>query len=152
MKNLSRRSFLRGALTVAAVSVLPALPKALAGIPTLYGDGVHDDTDALNALFSGERVLCEGNIIRHGENGEIVMKGGSYLISQTVFVSVSNISVTEAAFTAAPGFKMDYMMKVSDEVTGEISNCYFDARGVQPIRFGIVAPAGSTTVDGEALF
>lgn len=52
MTDLSRRSFLRGALTLVAVATLPAAVLA-DDLPMLFGDGVADDTAALNAMVRG---------------------------------------------------------------------------------------------------
>src|SRR5687768_14897749 len=53
---VTRRSFLRGAL---AISVVPLLP-SLAFVPTIYGDGVRDDAPGLQALIDGKPFNVEG--------------------------------------------------------------------------------------------
>lgn len=59
--NTDRRSFLKGLLTVAAVAVLPK--PALAGYPILHGDGIHDDTAALQAMIDGKKVIIDGQVL-----------------------------------------------------------------------------------------
>lgn len=92
----SRRKFLFGA---AALALAPALVRAenIMRIkpPTLilYGDGVHDDTHAVNALISGEKVWSgvlrryiapEGNDIHvpfgtHRMTGSIRVAGDGHI-------------------------------------------------------------------------
>lgn len=78
--DISRRSFLRGALVVSAASVLPVLPAFAEDIPTLYGDGVHDDTLALNALLNREKVRVDGEIVQVTDNF-VQLRGGTYAVS-----------------------------------------------------------------------
>lgn len=51
--NLSRRGFLATLAALPAVAALPALP-VIAPKFTLWGDGIHNDAPALNALMRGE--------------------------------------------------------------------------------------------------
>lgn len=109
MINASRRSFLGGLLALTAVTAT-GIP-AFAAIPTLWGDGVHDDTEALNALFSGTPVKVEGeNIVA----SEAVLKGGVFLISDTIFLR-ANRSVIDGvvlnlsgSFKRVPAISFDY--------------------------------------------
>lgn len=72
---MQRRNFLQAlALGVGAVALLrPRLPL------TLYGDGVRDDTDALQALCNGERVWYRDQLIDH--NGWTVA-GGTFRLTR----------------------------------------------------------------------
>lgn len=56
---ITRRNVLTGTAAVAAASVvgLPAVAGSEA-IPTLWGDGEHDDTEALRWLFAGRTPGC----------------------------------------------------------------------------------------------
>lgn len=56
-----RRSFLKGLLTVAAVAVMPK--PALADYPVLHGDGIHDDTAALQTMVNGGKIIIEGSVV-----------------------------------------------------------------------------------------
>jgi hypothetical protein len=82
--SMNRRSFLGGFLAVTAVAVagVPAMAKE-AAIPTLWGDCIHDDTAALNALFAGNPVRVEGEDIIAKD---AFLKGGRFLISDTIMI------------------------------------------------------------------
>lgn len=56
--DISRRWFLGGALGVAAASVLPL---GAGYDAVLYADGIHDDTDALQAMFEGKPVYVKSD-------------------------------------------------------------------------------------------
>lgn len=75
--NISRRSFLGGTLLLAATAKLGIS----APLPSLYGDGLHNDTAALKAMIAGDPFIVEGKSIV-ATNGEL--RGGKYLISETI--------------------------------------------------------------------
>jgi hypothetical protein len=77
---MKRRTFL---LTIAAAAVAPALPRADAE-PKLYGDGVHDDTEALQALFDA------------GASGRLV--DGCYRITRPIVVSSKSAEIRGNTF------------------------------------------------------
>lgn len=54
--NMSRRGFLNLMVGATAVIVCQKVPTTLAPVPILYGDGIHDDTKALQALIDGKVV------------------------------------------------------------------------------------------------
>lgn len=62
--NLSRRSFLDGVIAVEPVDAPDA--------PTVVGDGIHDDADGIEAMFSGQPVRINGEtvIVHEGEFDE----------------------------------------------------------------------------------
>jgi|GEM_PF-1150359 len=76
--NISRRGFM--GVTGAAIGAM-AVPVSLAAMEpvTLHGDGVHDDTEALEALFAGRpvRVVKEGVVARN-ENGTVRLINGNF--------------------------------------------------------------------------
>lgn len=92
--HLSRRSFLKGTLTLSAVTVLN-IPEVAADIPILYGDGIHDDTKALQALFDREKVIIENDLI--SAKMPYYLTGGTYLISDSIHIR-EGISVTKTTF------------------------------------------------------
>lgn len=96
--DLTRRGFLKGVLTVGAVAALPAL--ALHGMPTLWGDGIHDDTEALQALFDGKEVIHGDNVIVRRCAGDFRLAGGTFRISKTLEINgmhgglITNVTIT----------------------------------------------------------
>lgn len=46
----------------------------------LYGDGIHDDSDAMAAYVRGEKVYFKGKRLRH-VNGQVYIPAGIYKIS-----------------------------------------------------------------------
>lgn len=80
---LNRRSFLGGALALAAATKLPSA--AFASAPVIYGDGVHDDTAGLQAALDGKpfRVVGRGAYVVQKE-GHIYIGQGSFRLSDTL--------------------------------------------------------------------
>lgn len=97
---LSRRSFLGGALAITAATALPA--SAFASAPIIYGDGAHDDTAGLQAALDGKpfRVAGEGAYIVRRE-GTIFIGKGSFRLSDTLHLRGS----TKATLS---GFYMEW--------------------------------------------
>lgn len=93
MTNINRRRFLGGLLLIAAAPMVvkaASLMPARAIVPTLWGDGIHDDTRALQALVDGERVYdvrlgAERPARRAGEGASLI--GGVYVLSTSVDLS-----------------------------------------------------------------
>jgi hypothetical protein len=68
--------FLR--LSNCAVSVTLTIISG-AAMHTLYGDGVHDDSVALQAFINGEEVRWRNEILRMSPGGSIELPPGTYL-------------------------------------------------------------------------
>lgn len=88
----TRRGFLAAIL---AGAVAPAIVKAgsimqIKAAPSLYlwGDGVHDDTEAMQALFDGLSVRTPSGILVG--KGVISLPPGEFLISNTIEISAAN--------------------------------------------------------------
>jgi len=126
--NLSRRSFLGGALTVAAVAVVnpgvAGLLKPASEYPTLYGDGVHDDTLALNDLLAGKPVWCDGELIK--DTGDTIrLVGGVYRITSPVVISREGTNVFGSEFIADKTFpESEHILKVSALKRVGLANIY----------------------------
>ena len=90
---INRRDFLKAMLATAAA---PAIVKLSSIMPVvqlsdgliLWGDGIHDDTRAIQALLDGGRIVrsSDGILIPNG-----YIYGGDFLISETVNISSGNV-------------------------------------------------------------
>lgn len=75
---LSRRSFIRGAISLIAVA---ASSKYTFAKPRIWGDGVHDDAPGLNAMFAGEDFVTSTDFIRDADvTGSAQINGGEFLL------------------------------------------------------------------------
>ena len=102
---LSRRGFLGAMLAVAAA---PAIVKASSLMPiyvpkpailTLWGDGVHDDTLALQALIDGKDVVRhDGATFMRHPDGSIYLASGTFAISSAIVFSGNNNRVENVHF------------------------------------------------------
>ncbi|MBR9807458.1 MAG: hypothetical protein GYB49_09575 [Alphaproteobacteria bacterium] len=106
MMELNRRSFFFGA---GATVIAAAVPVNLKQVPVLYGDGVHDDTEALQAFFNHDRFkVARGNVL-HRQNFLI---GGRFLISETIkFGATKKITVKDCEFVCSDGFDGRYILQ-----------------------------------------
>lgn len=77
--DILRRSFFFG---LGAVAVAASAGINLRAVPILWGDGEHDDTDALNAFFRRERVEVAGDVIID----QNVLRGGTFLTTAPVII------------------------------------------------------------------
>lgn len=89
MNKVSRRTFLTGtaATAIAAVCGVRAQPSSSAPL-VLYGDGVHVDTDALNALFSGRLVVSNNERLQMEPGKPVYLRGGVYKIRSHIEMRV----------------------------------------------------------------
>lgn len=99
---MNRRWFLGGSLGIAGAVALPALKLVDPDIPVLWGDGIHDDADALNALAGGEPFVVDNTGLF--EYGSGYLKGGEFLISRPVIFGKIPFHVEGACFQAASDF------------------------------------------------
>ena len=89
--SITRRSFI-GALIASAAA--PAIIRAESLMPiyvpqlVLYGDGIHDDHDALQGLMDGRRVQDKsGSVYADKDTGLFRVYGGRFLIGGTLILS-----------------------------------------------------------------
>jgi hypothetical protein len=113
---LNRRGFL-GALL--AASAAPAFVKAESlmklYVPplVLWGDGIHDDTKALQAFFDGRavKVMDTGQALTlDGRSFE--MRDGRYLLSETIILPSGPGSSITGCYFAKQHFRGDTLFKV----------------------------------------
>lgn len=104
---LTRRAFLGGSLVLGAVAVMPKwATKLLPETYTLWGDGIHDDSPALNALLNGKAHLVD---IRdkhtHMVGRTIHISSGTYLLGSMIYIPNGlNGIIEKSYFTATPEF------------------------------------------------
>ena len=60
---IGRRNFLRGALSLVALSVTPVVALAAPDLPRIVGDGIHDDSAGFNAAINGKPFICDGCVV-----------------------------------------------------------------------------------------
>src|SRR5690606_29440562 len=111
----TRRAFLGGALTIAAAAAaaLPKLP-SLVSCPIIHGDGIHDDTDALNAFFRGDPVEIEGEVVYLGPGDTACLNGSKHLISDTLYVTNGRrVKISYCDLKATQDFRGDVMLMVT---------------------------------------
>ena len=111
----TRRGFL-GAMLVACAA--PAFVKASSLMPiyvpkiiipsyaTLWGDGVHDDQPALQALLAGGVVVDRRGQLIRPRNGTIYLPSGTYAVGASTRIDKQSVPMvmTDSRFEALPGF------------------------------------------------
>lgn len=102
---MNRRGFLGAIL---AASMAPAIARSGVLMPIyvpkpdllrLWGDGMHDDTLALQAIFDGKPVFGAEPF---SEGGSVYLSGGIYRISSTILIGAGAHTVIGSTFIAAP--------------------------------------------------
>jgi hypothetical protein len=116
MSGLSRRTFLRGALAVsAAVTVPMALHMPLR--PVLWGDGIHDDTDAFQAMIDREPVDIISDAVRLIRSEAMEISGGVFRLSkQIVFRNSGYLKLSYIHFIVDDMPKAHDMVRLQDVV------------------------------------
>lgn len=87
---LNRRDFLRSAaLVTAAMAIRPQHLLSADDVPVLYGDGVHDDTVAVQALLDRRPVRYadsfRGRVERDGES--LTLRDGTFYVTSPVRIA-----------------------------------------------------------------
>jgi len=102
MTNLSRRNLLRGLIAAPAVvaigniMLVRSIERLL--IPTLWGDGLHEDSAGLQAYFAGKPFLYNG-IYRLSDT----LPCGSYLAKHPIEIAAHNLKVVGSTFNFRDG-------------------------------------------------
>lgn len=84
MINLSRRFFLGGAIALVAAKTFVPSVNAMGNMPTIYGNGVDNDSFGLASLFRNEPVIFNKDQIGVEEHKGIVFYSGRFNIKNTV--------------------------------------------------------------------
>ena len=95
---IERRGFLGAMLAVAmapaiirAESLMKIAPPKIMAAFTLYGDGLHDDTVAINALLAGNLVQTAAGVLLRPDAGRIFLPVGNYAMSSPLITSSNSI-------------------------------------------------------------
>lgn len=133
--SLTRRFFLGGALALTAAAALPKLP-ALAGYPVIHGDGIHDDAEALNALFRGDPVIIEGEAVQIGPDDTASLKGSKHLISDTLHVGFRrDVDMRGCTIVTTDDFRGDFVFRAGPRLhINNIQHNMIDTRGMRRAR------------------
>ncbi|GAB3937490.1 hypothetical protein [Larkinella terrae] len=139
---MKRRAFLAKSLAaVGAVSVLGATIKPERYV--LYGDGVHDDTKALQAYFDGKEVFWAHIIDYQSPSGVARnITGKTLLLSDTIYlrnkIPTHVQRIKDCHVLAASGFKGDSVFHATADCPNRvlIDSCYIDGRNL--VRAGLV--------------
>jgi hypothetical protein len=129
---LSRRSFLGGVLTLAAVTVAARYQFAK---PRIWADGTHDDAPGLNAMFAGEDFLTDvPDLIRNGDWESIVgLRGGAFMLGSKLILGnpTKSFSIHSCRFTALDIFGDGEMLQIREGVRdSSIVDCHFDGSNI----------------------
>ena len=93
---ISRRFFLQGALSVAALSVVPS---AMADAPRIVGDGIHDDTAGIQALLDGRPFVCDDERIAISDDDHVYLTGGLFRTTRTIYYARRcNVTISRCTF------------------------------------------------------
>lgn len=90
--NLSRRGFLGAMLAAAAAPAIvksDSLMRIVVPTPlllTLWGDGVHDDAQAIQALVSGQSVMFGGREFGPRPDGSIYLPSGTFAMGEAAVI------------------------------------------------------------------
>jgi hypothetical protein len=126
----SRRLFLGGMASLAVATTV----KTATAVPTLWGDGVHDDAPALNALFRGDPIrVLNGRVI---EGARPAVVDAKLLLGSTLLIDrVEDFLLVRSTLRAMPGFDGRSMVEIRSGNPGLLSDLYIDATHVPGVGF-----------------
>jgi len=136
---ISRRGFLGAILAAAAAPAIvksDSLMRIMVPRPvllTLWGDGVHDDAQALQALISGQSVAFQGRAFGPRPDGTIYLPVGTFAMGAAAIVGpgsklFGNGSTLKALHDGP-------MLDIKNDDTGvQISGFHFIGRGNPGIK------------------
>jgi hypothetical protein len=94
MTQLSRRTFLGGALTLVGVAALPGPLLAKEPLPVIWGDAFHDDSAGFAAALAGKPFICAQKGLAMARDGQLCLNGGTFRLTETLDLQKSTISST----------------------------------------------------------
>lgn len=119
--DLSRRLFLRGALAVTAASFAPVPVASI--LPRIWGDGVYEDTDGLQAALDGRPFLCEGNMVSGGDYN-VAISNGDFRISRTLHIRRPGTLISYSRFTAPDDIGCMFQVRENVCSTAFVNNIF----------------------------
>lgn len=101
----TRRGFLGSLLALAAAPAIVRADSLMKITPIdrliLWGDGVHDDAAALQALIDGRSVIRrDGSIFHRDQDGGIILTSGTFAVGSTIILPASRVHVADCRFTS----------------------------------------------------
>lgn len=118
--DVSRRSFLGGALSLFAATAIPA--GAFASVPVIYGDGISDDTAGLNALLAGEPFRVENSgVLAISDEGYAVVRDGNFRVTGPLYARRDNVDISYCRFV----FSGEGPVLSLEGSYGSVRNCHF---------------------------
>jgi hypothetical protein len=96
MVDISRRFFLGGAISLVAATTFAPSISAMMNMPTIYGDGVRDDTSGLYALLHNEPCTFNKEQIGVEKHEGIVFHRGWFVVNKTIEIPAGVILTVEA--------------------------------------------------------
>lgn len=141
----SRRLVLGGMASLAVAATV----KTAATVPVLWGDGIHDDAPALNALFRGDPIRVLNGRVIEGERPAVV--DARLLLGSTLAVgSTGSFVLSRSTLTAMPGFKGEWLIDILGG-DGVLSDLRLDTSNVEsPAHRGLIlftGPVGTSVPD-----
>lgn len=109
---MNRRAFLRGLIAapaiVAAGSLMPIRSIERFVLPTLWGDMVHDDSAAIQALVDGKPYIKNGLVVDSS-----LLNGGQYLLNKGIILGANSTAmITNCSFKSTAGYC--FVMQISN--------------------------------------
>jgi hypothetical protein len=94
--DISRRFFLGGAISLVAATTFAPSISAMMNLPTIYGDGVRDDTSGLYALLHNEPCTFNKEQIGVENHEGIIFHKGYFIIKNTIEIQKETKLIVEA--------------------------------------------------------
>jgi hypothetical protein len=105
---MNRRNFLKVTLAAGIFASAPVvLTKALERrTPVIYGDGIHDDAEGLQAALDNKPFICSSDRVQIETVGDtLYIRNGYYLIGRTLHINRDNVYIAHCTIVAAEGFR-----------------------------------------------
>lgn len=105
------------------------------GVNRLYGDGIHDDTEAYQAAMDGEPYVYRG-AYRQGLVHNFT--GGRFRFTKTIHMNKNDVNIDGGCY--------EYSGRCCFSLHG-IHNCSFSNFEIRTAKFPLTFPASPTSVD-----